>query len=274
MWRLALVLVAAVAVFAPTPSGGGTAAPELAYARAGDIWTIGADGTRARPLLRDAYAPSWSPDGSRLAFVSRRSGDEEIYLVRGDGTGIRRLTKLAGPDLAPTWSSDGRRLAWSRNAEIWTMKANGGGKGRLIAKAKAWHEHYSPTWSGAAIVYSSTRVSAFNTELFRAPARRLTFTKGSDRVLGDDSMPDFSPDGRRIAFTSNRDQQGEIYVMNPDGSGQQRLTRRAGDDWAPAFSPDGARIAFTQLPGTIWTMNADATGLRKLTAGTDADWRP
>jgi TolB protein len=87
-------------------------------------------------------------------------------------------------------------------------------------------------------------------------------------------MPDFSPSGRRIAFTSNRDQQGEIYVMNADGSGQQRLTRRAGDDWAPAFSPDGARIAFTQLPGTIWTMNADGTGLRKLTAGTDGDWRP
>jgi Tol biopolymer transport system component len=240
----------------------------------GDIWTIGADGTRARPLLRDAYAPSWSPDGSRLAFVSRRSGDEEIYLARGDGTGIRRLTKLPGPDLTPTWSSDGRRLAWSRNAEIWTMKATGGGKRRLIAKATTWHEHYSPTWSGAAIVYSSTRVSAFNTELFRAPARRLTFTKGSDRVLGDDSMPDFSPDGRKVAFTSNRDQQGEIYIMNADGSGQQRLTRRSGDDWAPAFSPDGARIAFTQLPGTIWTMNADGTGLRKLTAGTDADWRP
>ena len=120
MWRLALVLVAAVAVFAPTPSGGGTAEPQLAFARARDIWTIGADGTRARPLLREAYAPSWSPDGSRLAFVSRRSGDEEIYIARADGTGIRRLTKLPGADLGPNWSSDGRRLAWSRNAEIWT----------------------------------------------------------------------------------------------------------------------------------------------------------
>ena len=274
MWRLVIVLIAAVAIFAPTPSGGGTTAPELAFTRAGDIWTIGADGKRARPLLRDAYAPSWSPDGTRLAFVSRRSGDEEIYVAKADGSAVRRLTKLPGPDLGPAWSSDGRRLVWSRNAEIWTMSATGTGQQRLVGKAAAWHEHHSPAWHGAAIVYSSTRVSAFNTELFRAPAKRLTYTKGSDGVFGDDAMPDFSPNGRRIAFTSNRDQQGEIYVMNADGSGQKRLTRRAGDDWYPRFSPDGARISFTQLPGTIWTMNADGTGLKKLTSGTDADWRP
>lgn len=85
---------------------------------------------------------------------------------------------------------------------------------------------------------------------------------------------DFSADGRRIVFTSNRDQQREIYVMKADGSGQKRLTRRAGDDWAPRFSPDGQRIAFTQLRGTISTMNATGTGLQRLTAGTDADWRP
>ena len=87
MWRLLVLLIAAVALFAPTlaspsPGGRGTASPELAFARGGDIWTIGADGTRARALLRDAYAPAWSPDGSRLAFVSSRSGDEEIYVAR------------------------------------------------------------------------------------------------------------------------------------------------------------------------------------------------
>ena len=278
MWRILIVLVASAALLAPTPAtpsagGGGTEPPELAFARAGDIWTIRADGTRARPLLRRAYSPAWSPDGSRLAFVSSRTGDEEIYVSNADGTGVTRLTRLPGPDLSPAWSSDGRRLAWSRDAEIWTMSVSGAVKRRLVGKAKVWHEHHSPAWRGTSLVYSSTRVSAFNTELFRAPAKRLTFTRGSDGVLGDDSMPDFTPDGRRIFFTSNRDQQGEIYVMNANGSGQKRLTRRAGDDWAPDVAPDGRSIAFTQLPGTIWTMNADGTGLRKLTSGTDAAWR-
>ena len=274
MRRALIVLVAAACAVVPAPSVGGTTTPELAFARGGNVWTIGADGSRARLLIRDAYSPAWSPDGSKLAFVSSRSGDEEIYLARADGSGVTRLTRSAGPDLSPAWSSDGRRLAFSRNAEIWTMSVNGSAQRPLVRKAKVWHEHHTPTWHRSRIVYSSNRVSSFNAELFAVPAERLTFTKGSDGVLGDDGMPDFSPNGRRIAFTSNRNQQGEIYVMNADGSGQKRLTRRPGDDWAPSFSPDGSRIAFTQLPGTLWVMNADGTAVKRLTAGVDADWRP
>lgn len=274
MWRILLVVLVAVTLLAPAPSGGGTRAPELAFVRSGHVWTIGADGKRARILIRNAYAPSWSPDGSRLAFVSSRSGDEELYVARANGTGVTRLTRLPGPDLSPAWSSDGSRIAWSHDRAIWTMNADGSNKRRVVARAKQWHEHVTPTWHGSRIVYASTRVSQFNTELFAVPAKRLTFTKGGDTVLGDDSMPDFSPDGTRIAFTSNRDQQGEIYVMKPDGSGQRRLTRRAGDDWEPDFSPDGKRIAFWQLPGTVWLMNADGSGLKRLVAGTQPDWRP
>ena len=224
MWRPVLISIAALALLAAPQSGGGTAGSELAFARGGNIWTIGADGKRARILIRNAYAPSWSPDGTRIAFVSRRSGDEEIYVARANGAGIERLTVLRGPDLSPAWSSDGNQIAWSRDREIWTMSAFGGSdKRQVVRKAEAWHEHHSPTWHGAKIVYSSIRVSFFNAELYRAPAKRLTFTKGAEGVLGDDGMPDFSPDGRRIVFTSNRDQQGEIYVMNAIGTGQKRL---------------------------------------------------
>ena len=274
MRRALIVLVAAACAVVQAPSGGGTTAPELAFARGGNVWTISADGSRARLLIRNAYSPAWSPDGSRLAFVSSRSGDEEIYVARADASGVTRLTRSAGPDLSPAWSSDGRRLAFSRKAEIWTMSVNGSAQRPLVRKAMVWHEHYSPTWHGSRIVYSSNRVSNFNAELFRVPAKRLTFTKGADGVLGDDGMPDYSPDGKRIVFTSNRDRQAEIYLMNPDGSGQKRVTSRSGDDWAPDFSPDGSEIAFTQLPGTIWVMKADGTKLRELTAGIDADWRP
>ena len=262
-------LAATAAVGAARPP----AEPTLAFSRGGDVYTIAADGTQLRRLLRSAYAPAWSPDGSRLAFVSRRSGDEEIYVALANGTGVRRLTRSPGPDLSPAWSSDGRRLAWSRNAEIWAMRADGSLRRRLVAKAKRWHEHHSPTWHGRTIVYSSNRAGFFNPELYAVPAERLTFTKGADGVLGDDGMPDFSPDGRRIVFTSNRDRQAEIYVMNRDGSGQRRLTHRPGDDFMPRFSRDGGRIAFTSLPGTVMVMNADGSGLRRIAAGTDPDWR-
>ena len=275
MWRLLIPAVLGAALFAPAPGTSGAAqAPVLAFTRGGDVFTIRADGTGARPLLRRASLPSWSPDGTRLAFVSRRSGDEEIYVANADGSGVRRLTHSPGPDLWPAWSSDGRRIAWSRNAEIWTMSATGGNQRAVVRKAKRWHEHHSPTWHGARLVYSSTRAGFFNPELYAVPAVRLTHTKGSDGVLGDDGMPDFSADGRRIVFTSNRDGQGEIYVMNRDGSGERRLTRRPGDDFLPRFSDDGTQIAFVALPGTIYVMNADGTGLRRVASGTDVDWRP
>ena len=275
MWRFAIATISGLSLFAPAPGVGGPQQPAtLAFTRGGDVFTIRADGTGTRPLLRRAYSPSWSPDGTRLAFVSGRSGDEEIYVASTDGSGVRRLTRSPGPDLSPAWSSDGRRLAWSRKAEIWTMTATGTNQRAVVLKTKQWHEHHSPAWNGATVVYSSTRAGFFNTELYAVPARRLTSTTGSDGVLGDDAMPDFSPDGRRIVFTSNRDRQGEIYVMNRNGSGQRRLTTRPGDDFLPRFSPDGTQIAFVSLPGTIVVMNADGTGARRLTAGTDVDWKP
>ena len=281
MWRLLIATIAGLALFAPAP-GGSAPAPKqlLAFSRGGDVYTIAADGTGARRLIRDAHSPSWSPDGKEIAFVSDRTGDEEIYVARADGRAVRRLTLLPGPDLSPTWAPDGRQLTWSRAGEIWTMGAYGPDKRRIVPKAQLWHEHHSPVWSGNRIVFSSTRVSAFNAELYSVRAfdggglRRLTFTKGDDGVLGDDGMPDFSPDGKRIVFSSNRPQQAEIYVMNANGSGQRRLTRRPGDDFGPRFSPTGSEIAFTSLPGTINVVAADGSGLRRLTAGTDPDWKP
>jgi TolB protein len=281
MWRLLIAAIAGVALFAPAPGGSAPQAKQLlSFTRGGDIYTIASDGTGARRLIRDGYAASWSPDGKEVAFVSARSGDEEIYVARADGSRARRLTVLAGPDLSPAWAPDGRQLTWSHAGEIWTMGSFGSDKRRVVPKAQKWHEHHSPTWHGSRIVFSSIRVSAFNAELYSVRAfgggglRRLTFTKGDDGVLGDDGMPDFSRDGKRIVFTSNRVQQAEIYVMSADGSGQRRLTRRPGDDVTPRFSPTGREIAFTTLPGTVYLISADGSGLRRVTAGTDPDWKP
>jgi Tol biopolymer transport system component len=91
-----------------------------------------------------------------------------------------------------------------------------------------------------------------------------------------DSRPDWSPDGRSIAFIRFPD----IWVMNADGSGQRRLTRgRKGEDWDPTWSPDGKKLAFVRegIPNAIWVMNADGSGARQLIRGSvirESDWSP
>jgi dipeptidyl aminopeptidase/acylaminoacyl peptidase len=97
----------------------------------------------------------------------------------------------------------------------------------------------------------------------------------------EDNFPNWSPDGSRIAFSSLRDGNSEIYVMNSDGNGQTRLTFSAGDDGAPAWSPDGLQIAFaSNRDGNfeVYVMSADGTGQTNVTQNpafdTLPDWGP
>ncbi len=83
-----------------------------------------------------------------------------------------------------------------------------------------------------------------------------------------DSLPSWSPDGTKIAFNTNRDNDFEIYVMNADGSNQTRLTNSPAEDAHPMWSPDGSKIVFhSRRTGNldIFVMNADGSGVRQVT---------
>jgi Tol biopolymer transport system component len=204
-----------------------------------EVFSINPDGTGEQVLtdhpLRDGD-PSVSPDGTKIAFESFRDGGSEVYVMNADGTGVTRLT-FNGPaeDRGTSWSPDGTRIAFHS-------------------------AQFPPAVPGPG--HSALEIFTMNAD-------------GTDQVRltnnnFQDSLPSWSPDGTKIAFTSNRDGGDfEIYVMNADGSNPTRLTNSAGEDAHPMWSPDGTKITFhSRRTGNldIFTMNADGTGVTQVTA--------
>ncbi|HEU4698407.1 MAG TPA: Ig-like domain-containing protein [Gemmatimonadales bacterium] len=273
----------AAADFALTcaPLGGGRG--ELAFASLGYNGTlkkvVGAlrlvdvDGNLLTSLT-DATAyngyPSWSPDGSRLAFQTDRDGNSEIYVMNADGSGLVRLTDDPAMDQHPAWSPDGSRIAFTTDRdgswEIYVMNADGSGVVRLTRNTSI---DAQPAWSpdGSRIAFQSQRDG--NSEIYVMDADganpvRLTNDPAYD--LG----PAWSPDGSRIAFQRG----GNPYVMNADGSGAAQIAFGGG---GPAWSPDGSRLA--DMPASLRLMQPDGSGEVRLPAATSAyqtpvAWRP
>jgi Tol biopolymer transport system component len=247
------------------------------------------DGSRSRVVVRAPRegierldAPEWSPDGRRLYFIGvlgEREGDRfvyyesDVFVVDADGGEPRRVT-TSGDVRAAVPSPDGKTLLLERDehpgerpftAGLWLTDGDGGNARRLV-EVDEGRLDLDPSWS------PDGRSIAFARCTFAPPGPRgllenacavYTVSAGGSmlRKLADrSSQPAFSPHGRRIAFVSDRDEQGllargedeegfanELYVMDADGGEQKRVTRSDGlDESAPAWSPDGSRIAFAR----------------------------
>src|SRR5660397_35591 len=206
----------------------------------------------------------------KIAFVSQRDGNDEIYTMNADGSNVHRLTfdPIGSPknDLGPVWSPDGTRIAFVSNRdgnyEIYVMNADGSNQQRLTSSI---YSDLNPTWSpdGTRIAFATNRdwaisvgyeIYVMNTD--GSNQQRLTYNSV------DDVKPAWSPDGTKIAFTTNRDGNYEIYVMNADGGNPQRRTYNTASDGSPAWSHDGTRIAFVRnfqsSVAEIYAINADS----------------
>jgi len=199
------------------------------------------------------WMPAWSPDGKKIAYVSRSQHGMKIYLMNADGSSNQQLT-TEGISMAPRWSPDGKRIVYAHakpkpkqgaRLKIWVMNADGTDKQQI--------------------------------------------TKGDS----DDNVPTWSSDGKRIAFTSNREVgKYQIWVMDVDGENLKALTKAYYDkkleadieQKVPSWSPDGRYIAFwsgveatdprPNLPRDVWVMKADGSDQKRLTPGDDPEWSP
>jgi Tol biopolymer transport system component len=238
------------------------------------------------PAIPQAPALGKNTTGSnqRILFTSDRDGNPEIYSMNTDGTGVTRLTNDPGADMLGAWSPDGKRIAFTSTrhnpiGEIYLMNADGSGVVRLTntpgtSQAASWSK------DGKQLVFMSNRDAAnpangtiADVELYVVNAdgtgtTRLTFNSVTE------AYPMWSPDGRRIAFTSGRDHPGtdmtDLYTMNPDGTSITRLTDQDGNVELPSWEPHGRSIAFSTSFATangIFVVNATGGGLTRLTFG-------
>jgi len=233
--------------------------------------------------------PAWSPDGRRIAFAAGRNARKELYVMRGDGSQRRRLTRNNVADLGPAWGPAGRTLAFvraagsnNRGSSIWVIDSSGGRARRLSFGSIDLQASFSPD-GRIAFLGIDPRTSRAGVYLMRADG---TARHRILRGLGDVSDPLFSPDGRRLVLFDR----SNLVIANPDGSRRRRLVRLqrgprgAIQDPSPAWSPDGRFVVFSQLRpdkvdrSDLWIIGADRRGLRRLTSSpgldTDPSWQP
>ena len=213
------------------------------------------------------FDPTWSPDGTRIAFRSQRDGNDEIYLMNSDGSCQVNLTNDPADDWAPAWSPDGMHIAFAhffegkQYSDIAVMNADGSGPQRLTTA----HGEY-PAWSpdGTRIAFASARDGNYEIYVMNADGSQQTRLTNNPAY---DMSPAWSPDGTQLIFDTQRDTfppqevgigpEFEIHRINADGSGDTRLTNNTDEDRFPTWAPN-SKIVFARN-GSLFSMNADGS---------------
>jgi TolB protein len=244
------------------------------------IWTAGADGGDPRLLFDGGglgerpATPVWSPDGRTIAFAMAPAGaadpeESEIYVMRPDGTEVRRLTAAPGDDSHPHWSADGRRLyfnsaratpdlkaEWSRQwIDIYSIAADGSDL-RRHTDCRAVCTYPVPSPDGRRIVHRrivagpgldwALKPIARNSEVFVTPLDGSAGVNVS-RSPAFDGWPTWAPGGKWLVFASNRDgpaATGQIYAVRPDGTGLHALTRGGWSRVQPSFAGPSRMLVY------------------------------
>ena len=202
-----------------------------------NIYSMNSDGTMRTRITSytsddNAGSPSWSPDGSKIAFAC----DNGICIINANGTGLTAIPNTLNDDENPSWSPDGNRIAFDRGyniasiffSRIFIINVNGSN----LIQLTTGHNDYTPSWfpDGTRLLFSRNTAGPFTRALFT-----INVSGGSPSLLlggGDYFDPSLSSDGSKIAFAGSINNIIEIYTVNANGSGVTQITNNG---------PSGAR---------------------------------
>jgi Tol biopolymer transport system component len=267
----------------------------------GEIYTITPGGTATRITVSNSSSdPAYSPDGSRIAFISSEGqSGYQVFVMNADGSGRRRVTPSSTAKSQPTWSHDGTQIAYVANSfdvdgqtdtEIWAINADGTARRQLTNNS---FPDTQPAWSplGNRIAFVSVRTGDTDRNVYVMNSDgggQTSITPNSpppcspNCYRGHDDNPAWSPNGSKIAYVHGHTLGGgglfDIWTMDPSGGGKGNLTNNdSRSDLEPAWSPNGGRIAYTSRPGTgfdIYVMNANGTGQAPIDTNASKDDKP
>jgi Tol biopolymer transport system component len=198
----------------------------------------GSDPVRLTEQILQPLNPTWSPDGSKIAFSARIDGDFDIYIMNADGTGRVKLTENDSQDSGPQFSPDGQKIVFSSsrdgNTEVYVMNVDGSTQTRLTASdGFDQNAEYHP--AGSSIIFASDRTGSFEvyTMGLDGSGQTALTAGGGPRLF----QPSYSPGGHRIAFTIEEPVgTAEIFLMQPDGSGISQVTSEAETGHSPTWT--------------------------------------
>jgi Ca2+-binding RTX toxin-like protein len=234
----------------------------IAFTCGASLCTTNPDGSSAGVLIASATDPSWTADGTKLAFVKPNGSDFDVWTSNADGSSQQLFA--SGAD-EPTWAPNGTTIAYVKTSDNHIYARTGSTETQLTTVGTDADPAYSPT--GIKLAFSSEPAGGTSYDIYVQ-----TIGGGAATPIvttpSDDVSPSWSPDGTKIVYVSG----GALYVVAASGGTPTSLGVNGLD---PAWSPDGTQIAYVSLTGNLAVVNADGTNPRTINtlfASAQPDW--
>ena len=251
---------------------------EIAFVSGGDIWTVPAAGGEARLLVSHPATesrPLYSPDGKRLAFVSTRTGNGDIYVLTLATNELKRITYADGHDLLDAWSRDGKWLYFTSSSQdiasmndVFRVSSEGGTPMSVSADRYANEFFSAPSPDGAALAFTARGIASSqwwrkghsHLDECEIWLRREGATPSYERITNDgakEMWPMWSADGTSIFYVSDHGVAQYIWLKQLNGGARALTTFQDGRVLWPSISYDGKAIVFERNFG-IWMFDVAA----------------